>query len=174
MNFGQENLIKKHESRENPKTQKNTYNPLKISIVNLMWSYRVVTDLTSMVDHVWPNIDQFWQNFANFDYTFLTIRLSDYCHTSLTPISHNILPIQWFDFGFNSRALWTCVVVPTHQEILIGHVLQIQPFAWAQNSSQPIFYPTLSIQWSNFKSNYNIRWTHVVFAYNEISINKNI
>ena len=174
MNFGKENFTKKHESRENPKTQKNTYNPLKISIVNLMWSYRVVTDLTSMVDHVWPNIDQFWQNFANFDNTFLTIRLSDCCHTSLTPISHNILPIQRLDFGFKSRALWTCVVVPTHQEILIGHVLQIQPFAWAQNSSQPIFYPTLSIHWSNFKSNYSIRWTHVVFAYNEISINKNI
>ena len=59
-------------------------------------------------------------------------------------MSHLILPIQWSDFGFESIALWTCVVVPTHQEILIGHVLRIQPFDWIQNSSKPIFYTTFS------------------------------
>ena len=116
----------------------NTQNTLKTSLLNIIWSYRVVMDPTLMVDHVWPS-------FANFDYSFFTIWPSNWCHTSPTPISHHILPIQWSNFGFESRALWTCVVVPTHQEILICHVLLIQPFDWAQNSSKPIFYPTIAI-----------------------------
>ena len=35
----------------------NTQNTLKTSLLNIIWSYRVVIDPTSMVDHVWPNID---------------------------------------------------------------------------------------------------------------------
>ena len=61
LNFGKENFIEKHEYQENPKIQTNTQNPLKTSLFNLIWSYWVVIDLTSMVDHVWPNIDQFLQ-----------------------------------------------------------------------------------------------------------------
>ena len=144
----------------------NTQNSLKTSLLNTIWSYRVIIDPTLIVDHVWPN-------FANFDYSFFTIWPSNWCHTSPTPISHHILPIQWSDLGFESRALWTCVV-PTHLEILINHVLLIQLFDWAQNSSKPIFYPTLSIQWSNFKFDYGTRCTHVISAYNETSITKNI
>ena len=126
LNFSEENFIEKHKSGENPKIQNNTQNPLKTSLFNLIWSYRLVIDPTSMVDHV-------WLNFANFDHSFLTIWLSNCCHTSLTPISHHILQIQQSDFEFEYKALWTCVVVPTHQEILIGHVLLIQPFDWVQN-----------------------------------------
>ena len=85
-------------------------------------------------------------------------------------MSHHILPIQRLHFGFKSRALRSCVIVPTQEEILIGHVLLIQPFDWVQNSSNPIFYPTLWIQWSNFKSNCDTRWTRVVSVYNETSI----
>ena len=36
----------------------NTQNTLKTSLLNIIWSYQVVIDPTSMVDHVWPNIDQ--------------------------------------------------------------------------------------------------------------------
>ena len=123
----------------------------------------------------WPCLTKFWPSFANFDYSFFTIRPSDFCHTLQTPIYHHILPIQRLDFRFKSRTLWTCVIVPTHQEILIGHVLTIQPFDWAESSSNQIFYHTLSIQWSNFKSNYGIRWKHVVVStYHETSITKNI
>ena len=50
--------------------------------------------------HETSNIDQFWQSFENFDYSFLTIQPYDCCHTSRTPISHHILPIQRLDFGF--------------------------------------------------------------------------
>ena len=107
--------------------------------------------------------------------------MSYFTNTNISPHSSNpmvgfwiILPIQRLDFGFESKALWTCVVVPTHQEILIGHVLLIQPFDWAQNSSKLIFYLTFSIQWSNFKSDYGTRWMRVISAYNETSINKNI
>ena len=119
-------------------------------------------------------LNQYWPSFTNFDYSFFTIWLSNSCHTLPTPIYHHILPIQRSDFGFESRALWICVVVPTHQEILIDHVLLIQPFDWVQNSSKPIFYPTLSIQWTIFKSNYGTRWTSVISAYNKTSITKNI
>ena len=127
------------------------------------------------VDHVWPNIDQFWSSFAKFAYSFFTIRPSDFCHTLQTPIYHDILSIQQLDFGFKSRKLWTCVIVPTHQEILIGHVFTIQLFDWARSSSKQIFYHTLSIQWSNFKSDYGIRWKRVVVStYHETSITKNI
>ena len=44
------------------------------------------------------------------------------------------------------------------------HTLLIQPFDWAKNSSKPIFYPNLSIQWSNFKSEFSTRWTHVIVS----------
>ena len=40
------------------KTLTNTQNTLKTSLLNIIWSYRVVIDPTSIVDHVWPNIDQ--------------------------------------------------------------------------------------------------------------------
>ena len=166
-------IYTKHGNQENLKTQTNTQYPKHTQNLPIQHNLILSSGHKPNFDG-WPCLTKYWPIFANFDYTFLTIRLSDCCHTSLSPISHNILPIQRLDFGFKSRALWTCVVVPTHQEILIGHVLLIQQFDWAQNSSKPIFYPTLSIHWSNFKSNYSIRWTHVVFAYNEISINKNI
>ena len=39
----------------------NTQNTLKTSLLNIIWSYRVVMDPTLMVDHVWPNIDQVLQ-----------------------------------------------------------------------------------------------------------------
>ena len=170
LNFSKENFIEKHKSGENPKIQTNTQNPLKTSLFNLIWSYRVVIDPTSMVDHVWPNINQVLQT--------LTIHFSQsdrlICHTSPTPISHHILQIQRSNFGFKSKALWTCVV-PTHQEILIGHVLLIQPFDWVQYSSKPIFYPTILIQWSNVKSNSSTKWMHVIAStYYETSIAKNI
>ena len=114
-------------------------------------------------------------NFTNSDYSFLTIRLSDCCHTAPTPISHNILPIQQSNFGFEFGALWTYIVVPKYQEYLIGHILPIQLLDWAQNSSKLIFYPTLSIQWSNFKSYSGTRWSHVLVSiYHETSITKNI
>ena len=123
----------------------------------------------------WPSLTKYWPSFANFNYSFLTIWPSNSCHTLPIPISHHILQIQRSDFGFKSKALWTCVVVPTHQEILIGHVLLIQLFDWAQNSSKPIFYPTILIQWSNFKSNCSTRWMRVVAStYHETSITKNI
>ena len=80
---------------------------------------------------------------------------------------------QILDLG--SKALWTCVILLEHQEISIDHILSIQPFDWAQNLSKPIFYPTLSIQWSNFKSDSGTRWTHVIVStYHETSITKNI
>ena len=100
---------------------------------------------------------------------------SNRCHTSPTPLSHHNLPIQRPEFGFESRALWICVIVPEYHEALIGYILPIQPLGWAQNSSKLIFYPTLSIQWSNFKSYSGTRWTHVlVSTYHETSITKNI
>ena len=123
----------------------------------------------------WPCLTKYWPSFAKFDYLFLTIWPSNCCHTLPTPISHHILQIQRSDFRFESKTLWTSVVVPTHQEILIGHILLIQPFDWAQNSSKPIFYPTILIQWSNFKSNSGTRWMHVIAStYHETSITKNI
>ena len=123
----------------------------------------------------WPSLTKYWPGFANFDHSFLTIWPSNYCHTLPIPISHHILQIQRSDFGFKSKALWTCVVVPTHQEILFGHVLLTQPFDWDQNLSKPIFYPTILIQWSNFKSNYGTRWMRVIAStYHETSIAKNI
>ena len=61
LNFSKENFIEKQKRGENPKIQTNTQNPLKTSLFNLIWSYRVVIDPTSMVDHVWPNIDQVLQ-----------------------------------------------------------------------------------------------------------------
>ena len=64
---------------------------------------------------------------------------------------------QILDSG--SRALWTCVILLEQPKILIDHVLPIQLFDWAQKSSKPILYPTLSIQWSNFKSKSGTRWT---------------
>ena len=120
--------ILKLETNKSMKTNKtlrhwpilNTQNTLKTSLLNIIWSYRVVMDPTLMVDHVWLNIDQVLQT---FDYSFFTIWPSNWCHTSPTPISLHILPIQRSYFGFESRALWTCVVVPTHQEILISHIL---------------------------------------------------
>ena len=60
------------------------------------------------------------------------------------------------NFGIESRAFWTYVVVPTYQEILIGYFLLIQPFDWAHNSSKPIFYSTISIQWSNLTFDFGI------------------
>ena len=122
----------------------------------------------------WSCLTKYWPSFVNFDYSFFTICSSNWCHTSPTPMSHHILPIQRLDFGFESRALWTYVIVPTHQEIVIWHVLLIQPFDWAQNSSKPIFYHTFSIQWPNFKSDYGTRWMCVISAYNETLITKNI
>ena len=123
----------------------------------------------------WPCLIKYWPSFANFDHSFLTIWPSNCCHTSPTPISHHILRIQRSDFEFEYKALWTCVVVPTHQEILIGYVLLIQPFDWVQNSSKPIFYPTILIQWSNFKFDSGTRWMRVVACtYHETSITKNI
>ena len=64
---------------------------------------------------------------------------------------------QILDSG--SRALWTCVILLEQPKILIDHVLPIQLFDWAQKSSKPILYPTISIQWSNFKSKSGTRWT---------------
>ena len=61
LNFSKENFIEKQKRGENPKIQTNTQNPLKTPLFNLIWSYRVVIDPTSMVDHVWPNIDQVLQ-----------------------------------------------------------------------------------------------------------------
>ena len=76
-NFSKENFIEKHESGENPKIQTNTQNPLKTSLFNLIWSYRVVIDPTSMVDQVWPNIDQVLQtlttHFSQSDRLILVI-----------------------------------------------------------------------------------------------------
>lgn len=58
---------------------------------------------------------------------------------------------------------------------MIGHVLPIQPFNRAKNLSKPIFYPILSIKWSNFKFDSDTRWTRVIVStYHEISITKNI
>ena len=61
LNFSKENFIEKQKRWENPKIQTNTQNPLKTPQFNLIWSYQVVIDPTSMVDHVWPNIDQVLQ-----------------------------------------------------------------------------------------------------------------
>ena len=63
LKFDKENFIKKHnkKKKKTPKIQTNTQNPLKTSLFNLIWSYWVVIDLTSMVDHVWPNIDKILQ-----------------------------------------------------------------------------------------------------------------
>ena len=44
----------------------NTQNTLKTSLLNIIWSYRVVIDPTSMVDHVWPNIDQVLQTLTAY------------------------------------------------------------------------------------------------------------
>ena len=128
--------------------------------------------MLTMFDQILTNFDQVLQTLTNH---FFTIRPSDCRHTLQTPIYHHILPIQQLDFWFKSRTLWTCVIVPIHQEILIGHVLTIQPFDWAQSSSKQIFYHTLSIQWWNFKTDYGIKWKHVVEStYHETSITKNI
>ena len=70
----------------------------------------------------WSCLTKYWPSFANFDCSFFTIWPSNWCHTLPTPMSHHILPIQRLDFGFKSRALRTCVVVPTQEEILIGNV----------------------------------------------------
>ena len=92
------------------------------------------------IDHVWPNFDQLLQ--------ILTTHISQsecliFFYTLQTPIYHHILPIQRLDFEFKSRTLWTCVIVPTHQEILIGHILTIQLFDWAQSSSKKKYFITL-------------------------------
>ena len=51
------------------------------------------------------------------------------------------------------------------------------PTVWLSSKfiKKKIFYHTLSIQWSNFKSDYGIRWKHVVVStYHETSITTNI
>ena len=50
------------------------------------------------------------------------------------------------------------------------------PTIWLSSKFiKPIFYPTLSIQWSNFKSVSGIRWTCVIVStFHETSITKNI
>ena len=97
--------------------------------------------------------------------------MSYFTNTNISPQSSN----PQLDFGFKSRALWTCVIVPKYQEYLIGHILPIQPLDWAQNSSKLILYPTFSIKWSNFKSYFGTRWTHVlVSTYHKTSITWNI
>ena len=48
LKFDKENFIKKHDNRKNPKIQTNTQNPLKTSLFNLVWSYRVVIDPLSI------------------------------------------------------------------------------------------------------------------------------
>ena len=61
--------ILKIETNKSMKTKKtlkhspilNTQNTLKTSLLNIIWSYWVVIDLTLMVDHVWPNIHQVLQ-----------------------------------------------------------------------------------------------------------------
>ena len=165
-------IYTKHGNQENLKTQTNTQYPKHTQ--NLPTQHNLILSSGHRPNfNGWSCLTKYWPSFANFDCIFFTIWPSNWCHTSPTPISHHILPIQWSDLGFESRALWTCVV-PTHLEILINHVLLIQPFDWAQNSSKPIFYPTLSIQWSNFKFDYGTRCTHVISAYNETSITKNI
>ena len=126
LNFSKENFIEKQKRGENPKIQTNTQNPPIQPNLILSSGYRPNFN-------GWPCLTKYWPGFANFDHSFLTIWPSNYCHTSPTPISYHILQIQQSDFGFESEALWTCVVVPTHQEILIGHVLLIQPFDWVQN-----------------------------------------
>ena len=77
LKFDKENFIKKHDNRKNSKIQTNTQNPLKTSLFNLIWSYRVVIDPTSMVDHVWPNIDQVLQtlttHFSQSDHLIVII-----------------------------------------------------------------------------------------------------
>ena len=50
----------------------NTHNTLKTSLLNIIWSYRVIIEPTLIVDHVWPNIDQVLQtlttHFSQFDH----------------------------------------------------------------------------------------------------------
>ena len=55
--------------------------------------------------HETSNIDQFRQSFENCDYSYFTIQPSDCCHTSQTPISHHILPIQWLVSGFEVKSI---------------------------------------------------------------------
>ena len=56
----------------------------------------------------------------------------------------------------DSKTVFIILVVPTYLEILIGYALLIQPFDWAHNLSKPIFYPTISIQWSNLTFDFGI------------------
>ena len=166
-------IYTKHGNQENLKTQTNTQYPKHTQNLPIQHNLILSSGHKPNFDG-WSCLIKYSPSFANFDYSFFTIWPSNWCHTSPTPIPHHILPIQRLDFGFESKALRTCVVVPTQEEILIGNVPIIQPFDWAQNYSKPKFYPTLSIQWLNSKSNYDTRWMRVVSAYYKTSITKNI
>ena len=102
----------------------NSSKPIFYPTLSIQWSNNLILLSGHRPNfNGWSCLTKYWSSFANFDYSFFTIWPSNWCYSSPTPISHHILPIQWLDFGFESRALWTCVVVPTHQEILISHIL---------------------------------------------------
>ena len=143
LKFDKENFIKKHnKKKKNPKIQTNTQNPLKTSLFNLIWSYWVVIDLTSMVDHVWPNIDKVLQtlttHFSQSNRLIVVILRQHQYLTTFFQSNGWILDLSLEHYGH-------VLLLPKHQEILIGYVRLIQPFDWAQNPSKPIFYPTLSM-----------------------------
>ena len=110
LNFGKENFIKKHEHQENPKIQTNTQNPLKTSLFNLIWSYRAVIDPTSMVDHVWPNIDQVLQtlttHFSQSNHLIVVILRQHQYLTTFFQSNGRILDLSLEHYGR--------VVVPRH------------------------------------------------------------
>ena len=109
LKIDKESFIKKHDNQKNPKIQTNTQNPLKTSLFNQIWSYRVVIDQTSMVDHVWPNIDQTLQT--------LTTHFSQ----SNRLIAVILRQHQYLTTFFQSNS-WILDLSPEHY----GHVLLYQ------------------------------------------------
>ena len=83
----------KHENQENLKTLTNNqylkHTPNLPTQHNLILSSGHRPNFDS-----WSCITKYWPSFAKFDNSFLTISLSNWCHTSPTPISHHIFPIQ--------------------------------------------------------------------------------
>ena len=104
LNFGKENFIEKHERQENPKIQTNTQNPFKTSLFNLIWSYRVVTNPTSMVDNVWPNIDQVLQtlttHFSESNRLIVVILRQHQYLTTFFQSNNRILDLSLEHYGY--------------------------------------------------------------------------
>ena len=84
--------------KKNLKILTNTQNPLKTSLINLIWSNLVILEPTLKFDQRLTKFNRLW-SFAGFDCSVLTIWSSD-CHYNLrTQIFHRIQPIQRLDFG---------------------------------------------------------------------------